>query len=236
MGLKVSFFYQGEVALKLRFLKVNDFKKEWLRMLKRDWRFFLWTSWLIILGIGIGFNLPADSPFIKSVIQPAFQKLIALRNWYLHAPLIGKIALIWGNNLFASVSSVILGILIFPPVLILIENGAVIGIMQKLLVAKAHIAPFWFYLSLAPHGIFELPAFIMASALGIRFGLIPWRLMVHDVRKDINLKPPLFRDFFHDLPYYAVLILLMLLAAALLEVMVSPILLKMLVPKEFNLL
>lgn len=203
-------------------LKLENLKKELLRLLRRDWRFFLWTSWILIFGIAIGLSQPEKSQFVEFITQPAFRKLMELKKWYLQAPLLGKIAIIWGNNIFASALSIMLGIFIFPPLLSIFENGALLGILQKLIGAKAGVAPFWFYLSLAPHGIFELPAFIMASALGIRFGLIPWRLMFNNIRNRAN--PPLLKEFFGDLRYYAVLLLLMLLVAAVLEVTVSPVL------------
>jgi stage II sporulation protein M len=222
-GLRFLFLFE-EVTLEGILLKVKDFKKELIRLLKRDWRFFLWTSWLLIFGIGLGLSLPEQNPFIKMITQSTFHKLMELKKWYLQAPLLGKIAIIWGNNIFASTFAVIFGIILFPPVVSLIENGMILGILQKLLGVKNGVAPVWFYLSLAPHGIFELPAFIMASALGIKFGLIPLRLMYNQLRKRSH--QPLFREFFRDLRYYAVLILLMLFVAAIIEVMVSPLLVK----------
>jgi stage II sporulation protein M len=198
--------------------------KELGRLLKRDWRYFLWISLLLVLGIGIGAHLPKHSPFAELITKAAFRKLQEIKKLYIHAPLFGKIALIWGNNIFASASSILLGIIIVFPVVFLLENGAIIGIIQKLVVLKTGMAPVWFYLALAPHGIFELPAFIIACTLGIRFGLIPFRLAYNYLRERPN--PPLFQEFFQELRYYAVFLLLILLVAAVLEVTVSPLLVR----------
>jgi stage II sporulation protein M len=214
-----------EVNLRL-ITRLEDFKRELIRLLKRDWRFFLWTSWLLIFGIAIGLSQPENSTFIQFITNSVMNKFEKLKDWYTGVPLLGKITIIWGNNIFASVFSIFSGIfLVFPPITNLFENGVVIGIFQKMIGVKAGMTPFWFYLSLAPHGVFELPAFIMASALGIRFGIIPWRMLPNYLGGRQN--QPLFKEFFDDLRYYAILLLLMLLVAAVLEVTVSPLMLKM---------
>jgi stage II sporulation protein M len=205
-------------------LKVQKFQRKILQLLRRDWRFFLWTSWFLILGVGIGISLSGHNPLITMITKASLQKLAKLKDWFIQAPLIGKIGLLWCNNVLASLFSILFGIFIFPPIVSLFENGVLLGFLQKMLWLHHGIAPVWYYLSLAPHGIFELPAFIIASGLGIRFGFIPWRIMYHDLAK--HDAPPLFRQFFKDLPYYAILILLMLLVAAVLEVTVSPMIAK----------
>ena len=207
-------------------LTLTNFWKELSRLLRRDWRFFLWTSWFLILGIGIGLSLPKQNPLITTIIQSSFRKLMELRKLYDHAPLLGKIGLIWGNNVSASISSIIFGTLLFPPIFSLFANGVLVGILQKMLEVQKGIAPIWYYFSLIPHGIFEMPAFIVASALGIRFGLICWRMVYYVIRK--RPLPTLFRDFFRELPYYSGLILGLLTVAAIIEVTVSPLVVKML--------
>lgn len=211
----------------MKLLKFTKHKNELTRLLKRDWRFFLWTSWLLILGIAIGLSQPVKSPFVQLIIGSAFHTLEKIKDLYIHAPLAGKIAIIWGNNVFASASSIFFGIIFsIPPAMSLFENGAVIGIFQKMVGLKTGMSPVWFYLSLAPHGVFELPAYIMATALGIRFGFIPWRLLFNDLKGRAN--QPLFKEFFRDLRYYAILLLLMLMVAAILEATVSSALVQIL--------
>lgn len=207
--------------------KLKSFQKELIRLFKRDWRFFLWTSWFLILGIGIGLSLPKQNPMISTVTQLIIQKFARMQSWFIHAPLIGKIAIIWVNNILASFWTIALGIILFiPSIFILLGNGIVLGIFQKLVGTQNGVAPIWFYLSLLPHGIFEMPAFIIATALGIRFGSIPLRLLYYE-NKEKSI-PPLFKEFFKDLRYYAVLIVMMLVVAAILEVTVSPYLVKLL--------
>ena len=207
-------------------LKLKGFQKELIRLLKRDWRFFLWTSWFLILGIGIGLSLPKQNPIISTVTELILQKFEKMQHWFIHAPLVGKIAIIWVNNILASFGTIALGILLlFPSIFILLENGIVLGIFQKIIGVQNGVAPIWFYLSLLPHGIFEIPALIIATALGIRFGSIPLRLLYYEHKA--NGTPPLFKDFFKDLRCYAVLIVIMLVVAAILEVTVSPYLVKM---------
>jgi len=58
--------------------------------------------------------------------------------------------------------------------------------------------------------------------LGIRFGLVPYRLIIHYLRTKEHL--PLFKEVTHETRYYGVLILIMLLFAAVIEVTISPLL------------
>lgn len=78
--------------------------------------------------------------------------------------------LAWGlfkNNVKASLFSFGLGIvpLVFLPVLSILINGAVIGAV--FIIVRGQFTLLTYTLSLLPHGIFEIPAFLLAASSGI---------------------------------------------------------------------
>lgn len=72
------------------------------------------------------------------------------------------------NNLRTSFFLVILGIIFFIPILINVMNGLIVGVILKERISQG--ASPSIILSLLPHGIFELPAIFIATALGLRIG------------------------------------------------------------------
>jgi stage II sporulation protein M len=198
-----------------------------VRLIKRDWPYFLVIAGLFLLGIWLGERLPELSPQAAKLVEKAamdrFSEIAKLMNG---APLWVEILVIWGNNIAASLTAVLTGILIIPvlPLFFLIGNGMLIGLFQRITATKTGLDLAHFYISLIPHGIFELPAFFIAVGLGIRFGLIPYRL-IRDYSKT-KTHMPYFREFVREARYYAALIVVLLLIAAIIEVAVSPVLMK----------
>lgn len=194
------------------------------RLIKRDWLYFVAISVIFFFGIWLGELLPELSPeTAKELEKVVTERFTEIANLIKDAPLIMKILVIWGNNIAASVTAVLTGIIIIPvlPVSLLIGNGVLIGLFQRLIEVKSGITATQFFLGLIPHGLFELPAFFIAAGLGIRFGLIPYRLIWHYSRTGIRM--PYFQDFLREARYYAVLILILLLIAATIEVTISPL-------------
>ena len=72
------------------------------------------------------------------------------------------------NNLRTSFFLTVLGIIFFIPILINVMNGLIVGIILKEKISQG--ASPSIILSLLPHGIFELPAIFLATALGLRIG------------------------------------------------------------------
>jgi stage II sporulation protein M len=137
--------------------------------------------------------------------------------------------ILWFNNLRASFIAVVTGILVIPSLIMLAVNGIGIGLIQTVTVAKIHITPWQFYMSVAVHGILELPAVFIAVGLGIRLGLLPFRALFHCI-KNRNSEPsfvghywPSLQEYISELKYYGLLIVAMLFVAAVLEITVSPL-------------
>ncbi|MDD1725134.1 MAG: stage II sporulation protein M [Methanospirillum sp.] len=95
------------------------------------------------------------------------------------------------------------------PIIILIINGFMFGAIFKLLTENGLV----FLLSLVPHMILEIPAFIIACALGLLAGEISWNYLLKKERPDIKI-----RDLVILFLVYPVLLLA---CAAIIEGLVS---------------
>ena len=200
---------------------------EVIRLLKRDWPKLLLLAVIFMLGIWMGEELPKVNPKLAGDLKTeALKKFAVIARWMQQLPSGTEFLVIWINNVVTSLTAVLYGILLpVFPLVFLLSNSLLIGLFQSALQIENGISPLQFYLSLLPHGILELPAFFIAVFLGIRFGLVPYRLIIHYLRTKEHL--PLFKEVIHETRYYGVLILIMLLFAAVIEVTISPLLISL---------
>lgn len=200
---------------------------EVIRLLKRDWPKLLLLAVIFMLGIWMGKELPKVHPKLAGDLKTeALKKFAEIARWMQQLPSGTEFFVIWINNVVASLSAVLYGILLpVFPLTFLLSNSLLIGLFQSTLQIENGISSLQFYLSLIPHGILELPAFFIAVFLGIRFGLVPYRLIIHYLRTKEHL--PLFKEVIHETRYYGVLILIMLFFAAVIEVTISPLLISL---------
>jgi stage II sporulation protein M len=114
--------------------------------------------------------------------------------------------------LLALVGGIIFGI---SSLVVVFFNGFIIGfVVLSLLLLPGNIGSNLWYLilGLLPHGIFELPAFLISSALGLRLGL-EW------IQKDSRGKRyEIFRNNLRRIAYAIPWLAIMLLIAAFVEV------------------
>ncbi len=197
---------------------------EIIRLLKRDWPKLLLLFALFMFGIWLGEQLPQINPKMAADLKKeAFQKFAEIAKWMQQLPPGAEFVVIWANNINASLTAVLFGVLLpLLPLGFLLMNGVLIGLFQNMMQVENGLDPIRFYLSLAPHGIIELPAFFIAVFLGVRFGLIPYRLVSHYLRTKEHL--PLFKEATREVRYYGTLVVIMLLFAAIIEVTISPLL------------
>jgi stage II sporulation protein M len=80
---------------------------------------------------------------------------------------------IFFNNATASVLAMISGLAAgLVPLVFVISNGMIIGIILEMIITKAGVAEgiTLFLVGILPHGIFELPAVLISTAIGIKMG------------------------------------------------------------------
>ncbi|NLW46086.1 MAG: stage II sporulation protein M [Firmicutes bacterium] len=201
---------------------------EIIRLLKRDWPKLLLIMALFTLGILIGEQLTEVNPKMAAEFKDeAMRKFEEIAGWMENLPPGAEFFVIWINNITASLATILFGLLLpIYPLASLLMNGVIIGLFQNMIQVESGLSPFLFYLSLTPHGILELPAFFIAVLLGIRFGLVPYRLILHYLRTKEHL--PLFKEVTREARSYGILIVIMLLFAAVIEMTISPLLLRLL--------
>ncbi|HYH02866.1 MAG TPA: stage II sporulation protein M [Bacillota bacterium] len=195
-------------------------------LLKRDWRFFAGIAVVFIFSILLGSYLQQTYPqLIAKYGKSFFGKFQQLAQLIKGQPVWVEIAIIWLNNIMASLVAIAIGIFLpVFPLLSLIGNGLMIGVVQQIIEAQRGMTMAQFYLGLLPHGIFELPAFFIAVGLGVRLGNLPYRVIWQ--RHMSPQRKPLIRIFFNETRLYMTLISVMLIVAAVFEVTVSPLLLR----------
>lgn len=78
---------------------------------------------------------------------------------------------IWWNNVYSSLMALYMGILAgVMPIATLIVNGMLLGYLFGNIAAQGyHVGPM-IVKGILPHGIFEIPALLLACAFGIRLG------------------------------------------------------------------
>ncbi len=185
-------------------------------------------NWLVLsllfflLGAGIVYLAPQNGAWFLEEI-PAEQKQLLqemAQMVFEGSPFRGALIL-FANNVLASLQVMLLGIALGVPSLLgLLANGALLGyIMKSLTLEGIPLLPFIF-LGMLPHGIFELPAFFLSAALGLKMGFHLVFPLPHKKRGE-SLKY-ILKEYWTLLP----LVLYLLALAAIIEVLVSPALLQ----------
>ena len=126
---------------------------------------------------------------------------------------------IFQQNATASAMALVGGLLLgIGPFLVVVVNGFLIGFVVSSVMALSG-ADLWtnmlfLVMGLVPHGIFELPAFLLAAAVGLRWG-------VGYLYADKGQKWQAFKQASKAVIYWIPVIIVMLLIAAWVEVFVS---------------
>jgi stage II sporulation protein M len=146
----------------------QEYKKSWEYLRKS--KNYLWTIVIIFLiMVIIGFLVPAPE-FLSEKIMQLIEEIINKTQGMSSLELI---AFIIGNNVQTSFLGMILGFVfgIFP-IMTTIINGYLLGFVGFISVNSDGWVSL---LKLLPHGIFELPAVIIALGLGLKLGTFPFK-------------------------------------------------------------
>jgi uncharacterized membrane protein SpoIIM required for sporulation len=119
----------------------------------------------------------ARSPAVQASLLPPDQtrQLVnsEFRNYYSQYAATSFAAKVWTNNVLVAAESLIFGILLgVPTLLVLFSNAANIGAVGGLMFA--HGRGVEFFALILPHGMLELSAVFLAAAAGLRLG---WRIV-----------------------------------------------------------
>lgn len=198
--------------------------KKWLDgarkvILENRWH-LLAAILIMVIGALAGFLFArAESGAASALLRKLADPLTRLAEKLASRPSLYRAAYIFMNNVRASLLIALGGLVLgFIPPLILFANGMLIGLLGAELTAKGALTPLGFITSLAPHGIFELPAIWLAAMIGLRLGKEVWTAVLtgegrlkHVASQAFTLLP---------------LVLALLIIAAGLEVYVTPLLMR----------
>jgi stage II sporulation protein M len=125
------------------------------------------------------------------------------------------------NNLRASVLMMVGGAAFgLIPLLGITSNGALVGDELAILALTRHISPWKALLfGILPHGIFEIPAYALACAVGFRLGWLVWRGLLGQGSGSAE-----WRTFIKDGAISLAAIVVLLVIAAFFESHVTPVL------------
>jgi stage II sporulation protein M len=132
--------------------------------IKKSRNYIIFIILVFLFGslLALFFQPPEIVELIKGFVKELLERTKGLNSWQM-------IIFILNNNLknsfFAMIFGVFLGVF---PVFTALANGYVLGFIAEKSVAIDGLVVLW---RLFPHGVFELPAVILALALGTKFGL-----------------------------------------------------------------
>lgn len=144
---------------------MNNIKSRISGILKYNKNLMVYSLVIFVISIFLGFisyeNLAEKVP---SIIKNAFSGVIVKDSQFM------TFINIMIRNLWITFITIILGITVIAPVLILFSNGFVAGLILMYVSSKG-ITVSKMILGVVPHAIFEIPAFVITSAVGMRIGL-----------------------------------------------------------------
>lgn len=163
---------------------------------------------------------------VAAVLLPDFSRdyLALLQQVFAESGLLEEsgasmVGLLLRNNIRATILTVIYGFLpfLFYPAMTLGSNAMTIAVMGVVYVQEGYYTPAAFLAGILPHGIFEIPAMLIACAVG----LCHCRLVTGLIRRRAQTTPP--RVQLVSLAWvYAALTLPLLVIAALVETFLTP--------------
>ncbi|MFC1897018.1 stage II sporulation protein M [Chloroflexota bacterium] len=168
---------------------------------------------IVLFGIGLACGLTTPTSIISLFYEDitVLQELIVPFNFL-------TVILIFLKNASALLLSFALSpILCLMPILALILNGWLIAFISVVVIQVESLS--FVLAGLIPHGIFELPAFILGEAAALSFGAMIIITLFKKEKRNLLL-PSLKQNF-----RYLMIALVLLVPAAIIEVYITPLLL-----------
>lgn len=198
----------------------EEYKKQWSFFKNNLCKIFITLLILIfVLIIGTHFVMLKafkDNPEIVTAVQQYIGELFAGIDMEASG---GNLALqLFANNARACVIIVSLGVVpfIFLPLLLYGTNGIVVGVVTAFSQAAAGTSIGFLIAALLPHGLFEFPALAYSAALGFYLCRETVRLILRKSDKKFG------EAALDTIRGYVLVVLPLLVAAALMEALVTP--------------
>lgn len=172
----------------------------------------------IVFGIGVAAGMIALNwvPQAAAGVEDSLEEFVRLAHGW--GPL-GLFVFIVINNVVKAGMMMCLGIVFgLVPIVFLVSNGIVLAVAVAIVAEQGGVLVA--VAGLVPHGIIELPAVLLAAAAGLRLGAVALERVK---RPDTDVKTELLKAW----RFFVALILPALLAAAVIETVVTPLILMM---------
>ncbi|HHV62025.1 MAG TPA: stage II sporulation protein M [Firmicutes bacterium] len=143
------------------------------RILRAGRRYIAFATLLFVIGVLSGFWLYRFHPLPTfGAVQGIVEKFKHLGNRVEDLGMQERIIAIFWNNLRAVLLCVASGVAfgIFPIIAIFL-NGFFIGVISSNAASRGLDIAAFLLVGVLPHGVFEIPAFILGGVLGMRLGL-----------------------------------------------------------------
>jgi uncharacterized membrane protein SpoIIM required for sporulation len=143
---------------------LREFFSSW-NFIKNIKNYIYFSIFIFFFFAFIGFFIPLPEEFIKNLLENLAE--IVSKTEGLN--LLGLIRFIFFNNLLASFSVFLFGVLfgIFP-IISSAFNGIVLGFVASMSLDHFGFFSLW---RILPHGIFELPAIFISFGMGLKMGI-----------------------------------------------------------------
>ena len=171
---------------------------------------------VVVFGVCAAGGYAASELYPRAAEEP-LQELSEMASLFTHMSAVHMMLFIFANNsivaLFASFGGIAAG---FLPLLILIVNGFLVGIVYSITVATYSSG--FFFAGILPHGVIELPAIFFATALGLWLGWSALRYVFLKNESRFTVRNKLKRVLYT----YLFVVVPLLFVAALIEAFVTP--------------
>ncbi|MFW0861631.1 MAG: stage II sporulation protein M [Dethiobacter sp.] len=190
-------------------------------------------SWLILAslffmgGTLLMYTALSDDPLLLPMMEEtALTMLKELAEQVFGGHPLRGVAILFLNNTFASLQVIVLGVFLgIVPLFSAMANGAILGtVVFQLTQEFARPLPL-LLAGILPHGVFEIPAFLVSVAFGLKLGYhLIFPLTGHN-------RHSCLKGIFKEISIVLPIIFLLLLLAALIEVFITPSILAFFIPR-----
>ncbi|HJV47073.1 MAG TPA: stage II sporulation protein M [Bacillota bacterium] len=177
---------------------------------------------IFVASILIGY-LNADS--IQKVAEELLRQLDHIaRKIEEHGSPLYTFWVIFQNNVLAALSMIGLGVFLgIYPILALTSNGILLGFMLKAFALKGLNPAMVLLLGILPHGIVEISAIIFAASIGIKYGVLIFRIFSHLLNaRGRQAVMDEFKQGLTELPFIVGSVIVLLFIAAVIESTITP--------------
>jgi len=144
---------------------MKEIKSKIVEILKYNKNLMIYSFVIFIISIFLGFlSYEKFADKVPDIIKNAFSGVIVEDSQFMTFLNIMK------RNLWITFITVLLGITVIAPILIIFANGFVAGLVLMYVFFKG-VGLLKLIFGVIPHAIFEIPAFVITSAVGMRIGL-----------------------------------------------------------------